>query len=89
MAKAIKIVIEFTKLNLENFTESPFSIDADEVLRIDYGNFGNVNDRHWWPGLYPEDISLPVIIIHTNGYKFIATDSLKFRHIPVKQLPDD
>jgi hypothetical protein len=76
----MKTVIEFTKMN-EDGTVCPCSIDADEVLRIDYGNYGEGNDRHFWPGV--TSWNRPLLIIYTNGETIIAMDSLKFRQYGV------
>ena len=72
------------------FTEYPCELDIEEILTIDYGNFGNTYDRHFWPGIHNETLGTgrPVIIIKTKTHRFVATDAIKFRHCKVKQLPE-
>lgn len=80
--KKMKIIIEFTKLNLDG-TLTPYHLDIEEVVKIDYGNYGTSIDRHYWPGLHEATegrTERPRIIIYTKTGKIIAFNSIKFRH---------
>lgn len=87
----IKITIKFTALNIITLAEYPCELDIDEVQTIDYGNFGNNRDRHFWPGLHKHatEIVRPLIMIRTRNRVLIAIDELKFMHYSVKQLPSE